>query len=198
MAVVTFIGVTSGIYIFTPIVDNLKQQVRVRDKSEKRNDRPTSMRKRKRWGLPCVGLPWLPLWHVCMVCVMVDQAGRLGACCLMKATTVCVVLLERDFVLCVCVPSVHRCMPSMSASRRSASWANPACVVRTSHAQSRSRGARAAQERLDAARVVLNCIRFLSPQHQSDTNTCAPLATMHCSCALRMSGGRRKASSSRG
>ena len=34
MAVVTFIGVTSGVYIFTPIVDNLKQQVC--DMSEKR------------------------------------------------------------------------------------------------------------------------------------------------------------------
>ena len=28
MAVVTFVGVTSGVYIFTPIVDNIKQQVR--------------------------------------------------------------------------------------------------------------------------------------------------------------------------
>eukprot|EP00038_Savillea_parva_P027429 m.59522 g.59522 ORF g.59522 m.59522 type:complete len:75 (-) comp7897_c1_seq1:99-323(-) len=27
MAVVTFIGVTTGVYIFTPIVDNLKEQV---------------------------------------------------------------------------------------------------------------------------------------------------------------------------
>eukprot|EP00035_Acanthoeca_spectabilis_P021722 m.439860 g.439860 ORF g.439860 m.439860 type:complete len:70 (-) comp18428_c0_seq1:901-1110(-) len=27
MAMVTFIGVTSGVYIFTPIVDNMKAQV---------------------------------------------------------------------------------------------------------------------------------------------------------------------------
>ena len=52
MAVVTFIGVTSGVYIFTPIVDNLKQQVR---------DMRKNAVKAKRW-------PGCRVWGMCVGC----------------------------------------------------------------------------------------------------------------------------------
>jgi hypothetical protein len=65
MAVVTFIGVTSGVYIFTPIVDNLKQQVC--DMSEKQ----MQCMKAKRWAA---------VWGViaAVACVYGVRHGRSG------------------------------------------------------------------------------------------------------------------------